>query len=287
VALPRPSPCTKARTSCPCGQGDGKHIAFASDRYGNFDVFVMPAEGGPAQRLTYHSSNDFPSDFSVDNQHVLFSSARLDDVGYAQNPNRTLPELYTVPVAGGREKMVLTVPAENARYDATGKLIVFHDRKGYEDPFRKHHTSSIARDIWVHDTEKGTYTQLTDFPGEDRNPLFSPVDNNIYFLSESSGSSNIHRFLLENPGETSQVTKLTNHPVRFLTMANDGKLCFSYDGEIYTMRAGAEPEKVPIKTAIDTRTADTETVSISGGATEMALSPMERRWPLCSVARCS
>ncbi|MCC6761980.1 MAG: PD40 domain-containing protein, partial [Chitinophagaceae bacterium] len=31
---------------------DGKYIAFASDRYGNFDVFVMPATGGEAKRLT-------------------------------------------------------------------------------------------------------------------------------------------------------------------------------------------------------------------------------------------
>jgi len=42
---------------------DGKSIAFASDRYGNFDVFVMPASGGEAKRLTYHSTNEKPSSF--------------------------------------------------------------------------------------------------------------------------------------------------------------------------------------------------------------------------------
>ena len=35
----------------PIWSPDGKQIAFASDRYGNFDVFVMPADGGTAQRL--------------------------------------------------------------------------------------------------------------------------------------------------------------------------------------------------------------------------------------------
>lgn len=29
----------------PIWSPDGKQIAFASDRYGNFDVFVMPADG--------------------------------------------------------------------------------------------------------------------------------------------------------------------------------------------------------------------------------------------------
>src|SRR5579863_8396289 len=35
----------------PVWSHDGKSIAFASDRYGNFDVFVMPATGGQARRL--------------------------------------------------------------------------------------------------------------------------------------------------------------------------------------------------------------------------------------------
>src|ERR1700742_4277509 len=42
----------------PVWSRDGKHIAFASDRYGNFDVFVMPSGGGEATRITYHSSPD-------------------------------------------------------------------------------------------------------------------------------------------------------------------------------------------------------------------------------------
>ena len=60
----------------PVWSRDGKKIAFASDRYGNFDVFVMSSNGGEATRLTYHSANDYPFDFSIDNSTVLFGSAR-------------------------------------------------------------------------------------------------------------------------------------------------------------------------------------------------------------------
>ena len=35
----------------PVWSHDGKWIAFASNRYGNFDVFVIPAGGGEARRL--------------------------------------------------------------------------------------------------------------------------------------------------------------------------------------------------------------------------------------------
>ena len=40
----------------PVWSPDGKQIAFASDRNGNFDLFIMSADGGTARRLTYHSA---------------------------------------------------------------------------------------------------------------------------------------------------------------------------------------------------------------------------------------
>src|ERR1700744_1201776 len=57
----------------PVWSHDGKWIAFASDRYGNFDVFVMPATGGEARRLTYYGRNEIPSSFTADDSRILFS----------------------------------------------------------------------------------------------------------------------------------------------------------------------------------------------------------------------
>ena len=46
---------TQSSYECtPIWSPDGKEIAFASDRNGNFDVFVMPADGGPA-KPAHHS----------------------------------------------------------------------------------------------------------------------------------------------------------------------------------------------------------------------------------------
>ena len=56
----------------PVWSHDGKSIAFASDRYGNFDVFVMPATGGEAKRLTFHSANEIPSSFTADDKACSF-----------------------------------------------------------------------------------------------------------------------------------------------------------------------------------------------------------------------
>ncbi|MEJ0079447.1 MAG: hypothetical protein WDM78_00420 [Puia sp.] len=56
----------------PVWSHDGKYIAFASNRYGNFDVFVMPVAGGEAKRLTWFSGWDIPTTFSPDDKEIIF-----------------------------------------------------------------------------------------------------------------------------------------------------------------------------------------------------------------------
>src|SRR5450759_387095 len=52
----------EAQDMMPVWSHDGRSIAFASDRYGNFDVFMMPSSGGAPSRLTFNSANDYPYD---------------------------------------------------------------------------------------------------------------------------------------------------------------------------------------------------------------------------------
>lgn len=257
----------------PVWMPDGKTIAFASDRYGNFDVFSIPATGGQSTRLTFHSANDLPTSASPDGKSILFSSRRMDTDLYADFPNGAMPELYSVPVTGGRNMMVLTTPSEAAVFNASGTKLYYQDRKGYEDIWRKHHVSSIARDLWVYDSKSGSHTQLTTFGGEDRSPVVDAQENVLYYLSEESGSFNVHRMSLRAGNEKAQLTSFKNHPVRFLTMATNGTMCFSYDGEIYTMGVNGQPKKVAITIQAEAKSNVYENISVSSGATEMAVSP--------------
>ncbi|EKC45812.1 MdsD protein, partial [human gut metagenome] len=72
-----------------------------------------------------------------------------------------MTELYKVPVTGGRTEQVLGTPAEMVCFDKSGKTFLYQDRKGFEDEWRKHHTSSITRDVWLYDSENGKHTNLT------------------------------------------------------------------------------------------------------------------------------
>lgn len=256
----------------PIWSHDGQWLAFASDRHGNFDIFVMPASGGEAQRLTYHSADDYPSDFSVDNGRVLFSSTRLDHVNNSQFPSGGLSELYEVSVTGGMPRQIVTFAAEWARYDKDGRRIVFQDAKGYENEWRKHHTSSVTRDIVVYDTEDETYDRVANFEGEDRFPVFSQDGQSVFYLSEAAGTFNLFHADLANAEEPSQLTQFEFHPVRFLSIADDDRLCFTYDGDIYTMLPDGQPAKLALQIYTTRHTAP-ELEQVSDGATEMAVSP--------------
>lgn len=256
----------------PVWSRDGKWIAFASNRYGNDDVFIMPAGGGAATRLTWHSAFEVPSDFTPDGSAVIFGAPRQDDHRNQQFPSGGLGELYRVPITGGKVTRVMGTVAERARYNADGSLIVFHDWKGYEDDHRKHHTSSVTRDVWTYAPATGQYRQLSTFAGEDRDPVFSPDGRTVYYLNEESGSFNVHSMPVGG-GASTQLTRFQHHPVRHLSTSADGTLCFNHHGTLYTLRPGAQPVKVTVRIAMDQRHNPVRTVKVNGDANEFAVSP--------------
>ena len=55
---------------------DGRRLSFVSSRSGNFDLFVMDADGTNVTRLTDHPANDFDPIWMPDGQSLIFSSER-------------------------------------------------------------------------------------------------------------------------------------------------------------------------------------------------------------------
>jgi tricorn protease len=263
----------EAHDFMPVWSKDGKSIAFASDRYGNFDVFVIPATGGEAKRLTYHSAAEYPYDFSADNSTVIFGSARMDVASNRQFPTGSQPELYSVGINGGRVKQILSTPAEEIKFSKDGSKMLYQDKKGGENTWRKHHTSSIARDIWVYDAKAGTHTKLTSFKGEDRSPVFSNDEKNMYYLSEANGSFNVYQTSLADPTKSKALTNFKTHPVRFLSSSNDGTLCFSYNGELYTKKENGEPVKLNVQIFNDAKSNGDKIVPVQGGVGGLSVSP--------------
>jgi tricorn protease len=258
----------------PVWSNDGKQIAFSSARYGNKDVFVIASGGGVARRLTYHSSDDIPSDFSPSGDKIIFSSSRLDDETTSIFPTGALPELYEVQVKGGQEKRIISSPAEAANYSADGTWLFFHDKKGYEDQWRKHQTSAVTRDLWLYNTKEKNYYPVTQSATEERNPVFGD-NGDYYFLSERNGTFNVWKAVLQGNKESNatQVTNYAKHPVRFLSRSANGILCYTWDGEIYTQSGNAAPQKVAIELQSDERYNEKVMTQVKADAEEFAVSP--------------
>mgnify|MGYP000647165363 CR=1 FL=1 len=258
----------------PVWSPDGSLLAFAAKQHGNFDVFSLPAGGGKITRLTHHSADDQPCAFSPDGSVVYFTSSRLGRPetilagGYA-----TSDQLYTVPALGGRTRLIIPTPALEVSLDARGESLLYEDRPVYENEWRKGAVSGGAHDVWLYDLAKKTHRRLTDFRGEDRDPVWAPDGRSYYYLSERSGSFNVWQAGLKPGTKPAQVTAHRGAAVRFLSVAGNGTLVYGLEGEIWCQPAGAkQAARVPIRLRPGPGRPATATVSANDYLTEMKLS---------------
>ena len=263
----------------PMWSPDGGSIIFASYRNKSKDIYSVPVEGGAPTRLTSHPGNETPMTV-LENGNIIFSANIQQDAQYGDFPGGT--QVYMVGKEGGRPEMVSALQISNMSVRADG-TVLYEDYKGYEDPLRKHHTSSVTRDIWMYQPsadktggfridENGTFKKVSTFNGEDRNPVFTADGDSYYYLCEQDGTLNIYSngTTVNNP---KRITFHKGNPVRYLSISDNGTLCYSYDGELYTIKDGGQPEKVAIQITTDQIEKDIEIQTLTSGATRMAISP--------------
>lgn len=255
----------------PVWSPDSKHLAFASTREGSMDVFVTTIDGGAPKRVTTNSGSEIPVAF-LDAQHLIYKASGMRSTDDLVFPSSTFPMLYQISIDGGRPEVYSEWPMDNPSIGNKG--VLFEDIKGYEDYWRKHQKSSIARDIWLFDGD--AYQKITDFFGDDRDPVWAPGKDGFYYLSERNGSFNVYYHDLQSSGADKQITMHKKHPVRFLTVADNGMLCYSYDGEIYTLKEGGKPKKLSVNIVRDDMQREVIRQIRYAGASEVAISPKNK-----------
>ncbi len=250
----------------PVWSPDSKQIAFASSREGSMDIYVVGRNGGAPRRVTTDSGDEYPMAWRNDSTILLKASImpKATSIIFAD-----FSQVYEVSANGGRMRLFSDIPMEDISVGKDGALL-YHDKKGYEDPFRKHHQSPICRDIWL--CKGGDYTKLTDFGGEDRTPVWGGDANTYYYLSEEDGTFNVYKRHIGEAAKT-QLTHYKGNPVRFLTRAADGTLCYGYDGAIYTLKEGSQPVRLNVSMVADECTDKLQRQVLRSGATEFTVSP--------------
>ena len=257
-----------AYDSDPVWTPDGRQIVFSSTREGSKDVWRTSAEGGKPVRLTNYPGNEVPKAVRADGS-VVFVANLQPDLLWGGFPGDA--QVYTVGPDGGRPQLLSSVTMSELSVRPDG-AILYEDYKGYEDPFRKHHTSSVTRDVWL--WQDGAFRQLSDYKGEDRQPVWAADGRTFYYLSERDGKTvNLYRSSVDRPSESVQLTFAEKDPVRYVSVSADGTLLYSQNGELYTLREGQQPRKLALTVARDENERDMVKSSYTGGATAMAVSP--------------
>ncbi|MDD6942533.1 MAG: peptidase S41, partial [Muribaculaceae bacterium] len=252
----------------PIWSPDSRTIVFSSDREGSYDLYRVASTGGTPIRLTTYSGNETPLAF-LSPDKVIYSTSEITSEKSIRNPVRhTRTYAIDINTPDARPELYLSMPLGSASIAPDGKML-YHDRKGLEDPLRKHERSSGTCDVWLYD--KGVFTKLTNFNGHDMNPVWKADGKGYYYLSEESGTINV--YAADGKGGKRQLTNFEKHPVRSLSVSGSGLMAFSQDGDIYTLREGETPSKVNVSIYADQYKKDIIKGFAGSGASGISISP--------------
>ncbi|NKF21174.1 S41 family peptidase [Solimonas marina] len=224
---------------------DGKWIAFTGQYQGNRDVYVMPAGGGTARRLTFHSDvvpdaplrwgpNNMVLGWTPDSKNVVFLSR-------AEAWNSWYGKLFSVPLTGGLPTALPLDRGGLMSYSPDGKQIA------YNRIFRnfrtwKRYDGGLAQDVYTYDFASKQLTRITDWKGTDTAPMW--YGHTIYFLSDRDANrrENIWAYDLDTK-QYREVTHFSDYDVDFPSIgigAGADGIAFQQGGHLYVLDLPSE-----------------------------------------------
>lgn len=176
----------------PAWSPDGKHIAFTSTRDGDFNIYVMDADGSNVTRLT--EQNSHASTWSPDSKRIAF----------IYNPGNGRG-IYVMDINGSNITKLTGLPSGisttwRISWSPDGKYIVF--------------VSDIdGLGIYIMDADGSNVKRLTENSTWMANPTWSPDGKFIAFTSNRDNpDSTFDLEIYTMAADGSQITRLTDVP---------------------------------------------------------------------------
>ena len=150
-------------------------IAFASNRDGNAEIYVIDADGGNLRRLTNNRHDDYSPSWSPDGKRIAFSSDRDGHV----IDGRPTSEIYVMEADGGNSQNLTNNPGNDRdpSWSPDGKRIAFASERD----------GNFNVEIYVMDNDGSNQQRLTNNPLYDMSPSWSPDGKRIVFSSQRAG----------------------------------------------------------------------------------------------------
>ncbi len=213
--------------SCPRYSPDGQFIAFSSADEGPPAVYVMPAQGGAAKRLTYYGRPCFVVGWSTDGLSVIF---RLP--GYE---GFRAWSLASVPVSGGAITPLPYGRADGIAYHPDGDLVAVH-RHAHDPAWWKRYQGGRAGRIWIHRKSTGEFTELEGGPRTDASPMW--IGQRLYFLSDQDGMGDLWCAGADGTGRR-RITSNTEFFAR-TPQAHGSRIVYAKGARLYLLDMGDE-----------------------------------------------
>ncbi len=215
---------------------DGRWIAFTASYQGNQDVYVIPAGGGAAKRLTFHSDvvDKAPTRWGPDNMVITWTPDSKSIVFLSRRIawNSWYGQYFAVPVEGGMPKLLPLDRGGLFTYGPDGRSIA------YNRIFRnfrtwKRYNGGLAQDVYTYDFDSRKLDRITDWKGTDTAPMW--YGRKIYFLSDRDGNrrGNIWVYDLDSK-EFREVTHFTDYDIDFPSLGDDA-IVFQQGGSLWVL----------------------------------------------------
>ncbi len=251
---------------------DGKSIAFTGQYDGNTEVYLIPAQGGEPQRLTYTSTNsrDDLGDRMGPNNMVLTWTKDGKDIVYRNRINDSFTgKLWTISKDGGMSEVLPLPEGGFCSYSPDGKKLAYN-RVMREFRTWKYYRGGMADDIWVYDPAAKKVEQITDHVGQDIIPMW--IGDEIFFISDRDRTMNLFVYNTKTK-QTEKVTNYTDYDIKFPS-TNGEIIVYEQGGYLYKFDPKTrQSAKISITLTSDNLYARSERKNVKDYVTAASLSP--------------
>lgn len=251
---------------------DGKSIAFTGQYDGNTEVYLMPAEGGEPQRLTYTATNarDDLGDRMGPNNIVMAWSPDGKKIVYRNRISDGFDgKLWSISKDGGMSEAVPLPEGGFCSYSPDGKKLAYN-RVMREFRNWKYYRGGMADDIWIYDPAAKKVENITNHIAQDIIPMW--IGEEIFFLSDRDRTMNLFVYNTRTR-QTEKVTRYTDYDVKFPS-SNGQLIVYEHGGYLYKLDPKTrQAEKISITLASDNIYARKEMKRVASHLNAASLSP--------------
>jgi tricorn protease len=186
--VPRRLTSNLGEVNYPALSPDGAWLAFVGREEGVPEVFLMPALGGSARRLTFLNHPCQVLGWTPDGQSILFAST------YGQfHPQEYAIFRVAAAARNGAVEPVAVGPARSIAFGPAGQVVI---GRNTGDPARwKRYRGGTAGHLWIDRQGDGQFTRfLGDLRGNIAAPMWleTATGPRIFFISDHEGVGNLY-----------------------------------------------------------------------------------------------